>query len=130
MAANPGVIAGGEIENRPEPARIADTRAVEVTIIERAAKLGMVIHVKIGMAKLEEPAHGALRLARGDVLGMIGIGHVGAGGGEEGDLPAVSPFARCDKEGDVVLARRRLITFARADMEGVRAAWEIGGNLD
>src|SRR5262245_15321959 len=103
------MIARGEIEDGPEPARIAHARAIEMRVIERTAKLGMVIHVKIVMAELEKAADDTLGLARGDVLGMVGIGHVGAGGCQECHLLALCASSRSDEEGDVVLARRGLV---------------------
>ena len=95
------MIARGEVEDGPEPAQAAHARAIEMAVIERTAELGMIIHVEIGMAELEKTADGALGLAGGDVLGVIGAYR--AGGCQECDAPALGTFARRDEEGDVVL---------------------------
>src|SRR5205814_2469346 len=82
------------------------------------------------VAELKEAADGALGLARGDVLGVIGIGHIGAGGCEEGDLVALAAPPRGDEERKVVFACRSLVAVARTHMERIGPARQIGRDLE
>src|SRR5436190_9305426 len=82
------------------------------------------------MAELQEAADRALGLAGGDVLAMIGIGHIGAGRGEEGDLVALRALGRRHEEWDVVFAGSGLVAVARADVQCVWAAWQVRRDLD
>ena len=60
---------------------------------------------------------------------MIGIGDVGAGGRQEDDrgtaLAAHAPARRPHEEGDIELARRRLVALPAGDMERIGPALEI-----
>ena len=55
VAAEPGMIARREIQDRPEAARIAHAGAVGMAVVERAAEFGMVVHVEVGMAEVQQP---------------------------------------------------------------------------
>ena len=56
---------------------------------------------------------------------VIGIGDVGAGRGEEGELGPVHPAfgiaRRPDEEGEVILARRRGVALAAFDVQRIGA---------
>ena len=132
MAAEPGVIARRHVQVRAQAAGIADARAVDMAVVERGADFGMVVHPEIGMAEGQQPPHLPLGEPRGDVLGMIGIGHVGASGRQQEDRRAVLALGRRprrpDEEGEIVLARRPLVAFAAGDMQRIGAAAEIPGD--
>ena len=59
----------------------------------------MIIHVEIGMAELEKTADGALGLAGGDVLGVIGIGHEAQVGARNAMRLRLEPLRRVTKKG-------------------------------
>src|SRR5262245_55010127 len=136
MAAEPGMILRREVEIGTQPRGIAHARAVGMGIVERGAELGMIIHVEIGMAELQEPAHLPLGAPRRDVLGMICVSEIGCGRGKHQDLgavltpPAVARWTY--EEGDIILARRLAVILAALYMERIGPALEIGrnGNVD
>ena len=116
MAAEPGMIFRREIEIGPEPRGITHARAIGMAVIKRAAEFGMVIHIEVGVAELQEARHLPLGAARGDVLAMIGIGEIGGGRSQYQDLrsahPGIALARRAHEKGDILLARRLPITLA------------------
>ena len=95
MAAEPGMIARRHVQIRAQAARIADPRAVDMAVVERGTDFRMVVHPEIGMAEGQQPPHLPLGEPGGDMLGMIGIGHVGAGRRQQEHRRAVlSPGGR------------------------------------
>ena len=123
MAAEPRMILGREIEIGTQSGGIADTRAVGMGIIERAAELGMVIHIKIGMTELQKAPHLTLGTSRGDVLAVIGVSQIGRRRRQYEDLGPIStvaPVARGeDEEGNVVLAGRFAVILAAFYMQRI-----------
>ena len=133
VAAQPGVVAAGEVQDRAQAAGVGDAGAVGVAVVEGAAEFGVVVHVEVGMAEREEAVHQRLGTARGDVLAVVGIGDIGAGRGEKGDFRAASRGGmarRADEERQVVLAGRLLVACPGADMQGVGAALEVVGYVE
>src|SRR4029079_7667760 len=105
-------------------------------VIERAAELGVVIHIEIGVAELQEAAHLPLSTAGSDVLGMIGVSEIGSRWREHQNFgPVFACFAlarRANEEGDIVLARRLAAVLSAFSMERRGSALEIGreGEVD
>src|ERR1700730_7785318 len=89
----------------------------------------MIVKIKIGMPKGQQPVHLQLRASRGDVLAMIGIGNVGSGRCKKRDfrylrptLP-IAPWA--NKKREVTLARGAFVACSATDVQRIRAALDI-----
>src|SRR5689334_15801525 len=107
-----------------------------MSIIERAAEFGMIIHVKIGMTELQKPAHLPLGTARRDVLGMVGVSEIGGGRGQHQNLGSVLTLLavawRANEKGDIIFARRFAVILAALYVKRIGATFEIGwyGDVD
>src|SRR5450755_2569177 len=121
------MIPGREIQYRPKTTGITDAGPVGMAVVERPAEFGMIVKIKIGMTKREQPIHLQFGAARRNMFAMVGIGQIRRGRGQESDfghmraVVAAAPRWPYEKS-QIILTRGRGVTFAGADMQGIWAA--------
>ncbi len=116
-----------QVEDRPQPGRIADAAAVGVHVVQRIAELAALLKVEIAHLIDQKAAHQHLGLLAVQMVMIVGVRQVAGDRREERRLgPADLAFGsarRTDEERDVVLLGT-VLCVAAPDVRRIRSAPE------
>jgi hypothetical protein len=98
-----GLRARAHVEHRAQPRAVGAAAAVHVMVVGGLAQLGVLLQVDVVAREHQQPLGQHLEVDRVQAQRAVGVGHVGHGGREHGQLRARRIGRRRDEEADVGL---------------------------